>query len=146
MSEQTTYRTRHGKNRPYFALRQETAQDKTISFEARGMLAYLLSKPDNWKVNLTDLQKNGGIGRDQAKRILNELKAAKYIVAEKQLKKPDGTFARVEYRIYEAPFTENPSTDNQSTLDSTEEHSTESTNDSPSPQNGDGQTPTKTKT
>jgi hypothetical protein len=127
MSEQTTYRTRHGKDRPYFALRQETAQDKTISFEARGMLAYLLSKPDNWKVHLTDLMRNGNIGRDQAKRILKELKDAKYIVAEKQKKNLDGTFASIEYRIYEEPHTENPSTENQSTLDNTDSPSTEST-------------------
>jgi hypothetical protein len=146
MNEQSTFRTRHGKDRPYFALRQDTARDSRISFEARGMLAYLLSKPDNWQVKINDLMKNGDIGREKTFRILNELKTAGYIIQEKQRKNADGTFARVEYRIYEEPHTENPSTadpytENQHALSSTESPSTESLKETLAPGVADAVSP-----
>ncbi len=31
------------------------ANDKALSFEARGVLVYLLSKPDNWEVKISDI-------------------------------------------------------------------------------------------
>jgi hypothetical protein len=55
------------------------AEDSRISFEARGVLCYLLAKPHNWQVQIADIQKAGGIGRDKVYRILNELKDAGYI-------------------------------------------------------------------
>src|SRR5258707_13097107 len=36
------------KNQPYVMISRTTAQDSTLSWAARGVLAYLLSKPDDW--------------------------------------------------------------------------------------------------
>jgi len=127
MSEKTTYRT--PRDKPYFSLNRATAQDENLSFEARGLLAYLLSKPDDWKVILSDVQHNGNIGRDKARRLLKELEDAGYIKREDQIVNPDGTFGNIPYRIYETkqqPCTENPSTVNPSTENPTL-HNTETT-------------------
>lgn len=55
------------------------AEDSRLSFEARGVLCYLLAKPHNWQVQIQDIQKAGDIGRDKVYRILKELKDAGYI-------------------------------------------------------------------
>src|SRR5689334_19714356 len=61
----------------YFALRIKTAQDDNLSFEARGMLVYLLSKPPDWIVQPKNLEQR--CGRNQVYRILRELIKAGYI-------------------------------------------------------------------
>jgi hypothetical protein len=75
-------RTPRTAERPFFSTARETAQDSTLTFEARGVLWYLLSKPDDWKVQWADIAKQGGFGRDKAKSILTDLRAAGYIVTE----------------------------------------------------------------
>ena len=40
------------------------AEDKRLSFEARGVLCYLLAKPNNWQVQISDIKKQGNFGRD----------------------------------------------------------------------------------
>ena len=37
--------------------------DTRLSWAARGMLAYLLSRPAHWEVRVTDLQRGGNMGR-----------------------------------------------------------------------------------
>lgn len=107
-----TIRAPRTKDRPYFAMARATAQDNTLTWEARGVLAYLLSKPDDWQVMIKDLQQN--CGRDKARAILKELQAHNYLTVE-QVHDSKGKFSRNQYRVYETPFTENPSTDSPST-------------------------------
>jgi hypothetical protein len=45
---------RDGEN-PYCMIRRGTLQDSLLSFETRGMLGYLLSKPRDWRVVVNDL-------------------------------------------------------------------------------------------
>ena len=92
---------------PYFSLRRKTAQDRNLSFEARGMLAYLLSKPVDWIVKPTDLEQQ--CGRDRVYRILNELIHAGYIVRTEVKEK--GKHIGIDYAVYEIPpYPEKPDT------------------------------------
>lgn len=75
----TIIRVVHGEENPYFLMARAAAQDKNLSYEARGMLAYLLSKPDDWRVVVEDLSTHS-CGRDQCRRIIKELIIAGYIV------------------------------------------------------------------
>jgi hypothetical protein len=43
------------------------------------MLAYLLSRPDNWQVRIKDLQRRGHLGRDGTYKLINELRSAGYV-------------------------------------------------------------------
>jgi len=95
---------------PYFSLRRKTAQERTLSYEARGMLVYLLSKPIDWKVQLADLEQ--GCGRDKVRKILAELIKHGYIVRSKRRRTgEDHHYLPTEYRVREEPYTENPYTD-----------------------------------
>jgi hypothetical protein len=102
-----TIRAPHTKQRPYFSMNRNSAQDDRLSWEARGVLAYLLSKPDDWQVQIKDLQQH--CGRDKVRSILNELQEFNYLEVE-QVHDKLGKFARNQFRIHETPFTEKPLT------------------------------------
>jgi hypothetical protein len=123
----TIIRAPRDKEHPYFSLRRKTAQDTQLSFEARGALTYLLSKPGDWDINEEDLMREGNCGRDRIRRILRELKTCGYLLQEKQTFGEKHRFNPVVLVVQEipstedpsaascAPLTENPSTDDPST-------------------------------
>lgn len=67
------------KDKGYFAVSNEPFNDSRLSWEARGMMGYLLSKPDGWIVHTGDLLKQTKAKRHVTQRIINELKAAGYL-------------------------------------------------------------------
>jgi DnaD/phage-associated family protein len=113
MKPKTILRVAHDRNNPYMQLNRSTAQNKEMSYEAVGMLTYLLSKPDDWQVNIEDLRREG-CGRDKAYRILNELIAAKYAVRNVEYDERH-RIIEVSYVISEAPLPENPDTEKPDT-------------------------------
>jgi hypothetical protein len=44
----------------YFQMNNAPVQDPGLSWSAKGLLAYLLSLPENWEVHLTDLFRRSG--------------------------------------------------------------------------------------
>jgi len=85
----------------YFILSRAAAQDETLSWEARGVLAYLLSKPDDWIVQPHDLQQC--CGRDKVYKILDELIAHKYLIRITNRQK-SGALNGYQYKVYEQPL------------------------------------------
>lgn len=67
------------KDENYFQVHNEPFNDDTLSWEARGMLGYLLSKPNDWAVRTNDLIKRSPAGRKKTQRIINELKERGYM-------------------------------------------------------------------
>src|SRR3972149_3095975 len=65
------------KNANYFSASNIPFNDKRLSWEARGVMGYLLSKPDDWTVRFNDLVGNGPAGQKKIRRILKELEKAK---------------------------------------------------------------------
>lgn len=126
MKDQTIIRTPKNSDRPFFSTARVTAQDSKLSFEARGVLWYLLSKPDDWIVQVSDVMREGGLGRDKAKRLLKELRDAGYIETETVHNK-EGRFAGKIDRIYEVSrSTENPANGESGTREINPLHITES--------------------
>lgn len=101
-----TVRARHDKDNPYFLQRRDTAQDRSMSYEARGLLTYVLSKPDNWSITVPDLMQKG-CGRDKVYSILNELIAHRY-ATRKRLVDNKGRVVKWEITLYESPLPEKP--------------------------------------
>lgn len=99
----------------FYLLRREIAEDRRLSWAARGMLVHLLVKPDSWRVSVQALVNetaNAGLssGRDAVYRILRELQDAGYL-SRGQTKSDDGSFEAMDYIVSEipnAPLTENP--------------------------------------
>jgi len=75
----------------YSVISNEPLNDERLSWEARGVIAYLLSKPDDWTVRNSDLENRGPAGQKKIRRILSELKAAGYISRKKE-RQEDGTY------------------------------------------------------
>lgn len=92
---------------PYFMQRRATAQDERLSYEARGVLSYLLSKPGDWQIRVGDLQTEH-CGRDKVYRILRELKQCGYLVGGEKYSLGGGRWGTTGYELYEAPVTEKP--------------------------------------
>jgi hypothetical protein len=75
----------------YFVVDNALFSDERLSWEARGLMGYLLSKPDDWKVRLYDLVARGPAGVHKIQRILRELEAAGYL-RRVRLKRSNGAF------------------------------------------------------
>jgi hypothetical protein len=104
-----------------------TAQDSRLSWEARGLLLYLLSLPKDWNIRVSHLQKQGGAGRDAVRRILHELQQFGYasgVGKENQERGERGRFGRqMGIQVYESPALnplhseeKSPSPENPSTV------------------------------
>lgn len=101
----------------FLLVAQETVDDLSISWEAKGLHFYLLGRPDNWVVKPEKLSELGGAGRDKIYRLLKELVSAQY-VKRLYLKDDAGRNASVEYVVYETKqiqLPENPDTDKPDT-------------------------------
>ncbi len=68
---------RHKKD--YFTAQNEPFNDSRLSFGARGILAYLLSKPDDWELRNEDLYSQSPAGRSAVMGMLKELKECGYL-------------------------------------------------------------------
>jgi hypothetical protein len=58
---------------------QRAIEDTRLSWAARGLLGYLLSRADDWIVLINDLRKRGDLGRDGIHSLLRELRDAGYV-------------------------------------------------------------------
>lgn len=75
-----------------------------LSFEALGLLLWLLSLDDNAEVTRKDVEERGGIGSDKARRIVGELIQAGYMQIETVRSQSGGTLAGRRYLVSEEPI------------------------------------------
>jgi hypothetical protein len=71
---------------PYCRVPNQTLQDPKLSFKAKGILAYLLSKPQGWLPRLRDLENNSVDGPGTIKSGLKELRENNYAELQKLVK------------------------------------------------------------
>ena len=76
----------------YTRISNDFLQDDSISFEAKGLGASLLSRPEDWEINISALMTEGNIGRDKANKIIQELIKAGYMY--KSQSRTSGKFSR----------------------------------------------------
>jgi len=98
--QKTVFRIRKTSN--YVSISRFTLEDKRLSWEARGLHAFLLAKPDDWKTCIAHLIKCSPAGRDKTRRVLKELIAHSYIVKTEQ-RSQHGHFSSPQYIVYESP-------------------------------------------
>jgi hypothetical protein len=79
MDDNGIVRVRHDPNHPSTVIANDLLQNASLSFAARGLMGYLLSKPDNWQMRMTDLVAASPAGREATQAIIKELIAAGYI-------------------------------------------------------------------
>ena len=76
----------------YTRISNDFLQDDSISFEARGLGASLLSRPEDWEINISALMVEGSIGRDKVNKIIQELIKAGYMY--KSQSRTSGKFSK----------------------------------------------------
>jgi hypothetical protein len=86
-------------------IRNEVLQDERLSFRARGILANILSRPDNWRCSAWDLATEGREGRRAILTALTELETFNYLKRVKS--QDDKGHWKTESFIYDQPV-DNP--------------------------------------
>lgn len=99
----------------FYVLDKRISEDKRLSWAARGLLVYLLGKPDHWNVSVEALQNETASSgrptrRDGVYTLINELMAVGYVKREK--KRIGGAFTGYDYTVSEEalPCTDQPYT------------------------------------
>lgn len=98
----------------FYMLDKTISEDKRLSWAARGMLVFLLGKPDHWQVSPAALvnetsKASRSTGRDGVYAVLKELKSTGYLRAI-GARDESGTFAGSNYEVCESPLTAFPDT------------------------------------
>lgn len=94
------FRIRKDKDNPYVMLNKEMLNDANISLKAKGLLAYMLSMPDDWQFYEVEILKHCKEGRTAVRSTIKELIENGYI-DRRQQRKQNGKFTGYEYQVYE---------------------------------------------
>lgn len=115
--DQTIIRVKKDADNPFVMMDKRPLEKDYLSWKAKGLLAYLLSRPDNWKIRMGDLVKRSTDGKHATRAALEELKDAKHIKVTRR-NTNDGTFDWT-YTVYEQPYTDYPYMDKPSMVNRT---------------------------
>ncbi|OGF63613.1 MAG: hypothetical protein A2Y62_18835 [Candidatus Fischerbacteria bacterium RBG_13_37_8] len=91
--------SKKNRKKPYTMIDNRILNDIRLSLRSRGMLCYLLSKPDDWTVLVTQLIKEFSEGKHVVRKTLNELIECGYI--KKIELRNNGYFAGYDYIVSE---------------------------------------------
>lgn len=100
MKNQTMIRVIKDKNNPYVMLNKIFLNDEKLSWKSKGILAYLLSLPDDWQIYSTEVVKHSKDGISSFTSGLKELMDNGYVSRE-QKRNERGHFIGYEYCVYE---------------------------------------------
>jgi hypothetical protein len=81
-----------------------------ISFRAKGLYAFINSKPQDWDFSVESIANQNKEGKDAIRAAIKELEANGYLIRQKY-KDSFGQF-HIQYLLIENPMAENPTTEN----------------------------------
>lgn len=87
----------------FTTVQNDFIEDDSLSFRAKGVMIFILSKPDHWSISERHLAEQGPDGRSAVASALKELETEGYLQRIRQ-RRPDGTFDW-DSIIYETPQT-----------------------------------------
>ena len=96
----------------FYLLNKAISEDQRLSWGARGLLVFLLGKPDHWAVSVTHLRNETSksskpTGRDGVYGLLQELISAGY-VERRQDRLGSGLLGENHYVVSESPLPDLP--------------------------------------
>lgn len=100
------HKIKHGSRTGYTQVPNAVLTDVNLSLKAKGLIAYMLSKPDDWQFYVKAMAAELKENKDTVARILTELIDAGYIVREEIRYK--GQFKGFEYTVYHSPYPKKP--------------------------------------
>lgn len=87
----------------FLVVDRRVTEDSRLSWAARGILIYLLAKPDNWEIVIENLKNQGDLKRDAINKRLNELIDAGYM-KRYQPRSRNGQMRNRIYEVFETPY------------------------------------------
>jgi hypothetical protein len=105
MSAKSKTIIRQKRTKNYTTIPNEMLNNTELSFKAKGIHAYLLSKPDNWAVYLNQLKKASKDGYDSVASGIEELITHRYVFRRPFSGDDPGGW---EYFVYDEPPIEDP--------------------------------------
>ncbi len=97
----TIYRVVKSAENPYVMIDKRPVDNPALSFKAKGILTYLMSRPDGWEVSVADLINHSTDGEDSVRSGLKELRDAGHMKYTKMRNKGRITGWLIE--VYEVP-------------------------------------------
>lgn len=96
----------------FYMLNKAISEDARLSWAARGLLVFLLGKPDHWEISVAHLRGETSssakpTGRDGVYGLLQELINAGY-VARRQDRSDAGVLGEINYIVSETPLPDSP--------------------------------------
>jgi hypothetical protein len=101
MSKKTIFRVAR-RRRNFSQIGHAVLRDKRLSAEARGVMGFILSFPDDWNFTMEWLRREMPLGRDRSDRIMKELSTCGYCQRHR-LRNDDGSFSGYEYVFSDEP-------------------------------------------
>lgn len=98
------------KNTNYTVISNVFLKDVELSLKAKGLLAYLLSLPNDWSVYASELTNRHKDGITSIYSAIKELETAKYVIRERI--RENGKLKGVDYIVSETPILEKPNLEN----------------------------------
>lgn len=86
----------------FVTVHKDFIHDSNISWKAKGILLYLLSRPDDWQIYETELEQHSIDGLSRLKSGIKELEEIGYIQRNRKRDK-SGRLNGYEYLVYEQP-------------------------------------------
>lgn len=102
MSDERTIFRRRRKSASFTQIANTPLRDENLSLEAVGLLACILSLPENWSFNRSWARNRFKLGREKMDRIIKELKDAQYVLYE-QDRDEFGRLSRSSYVFTDEP-------------------------------------------
>lgn len=97
---------RNKRTAPFTMLANAMLRNASLSLKAKGLLAVMLSFPDDWQYHMRHIEGQSSDGRDSHRAALKELADFGYVVM-RRAKDERGRHARVEYEVSDVGW-ENP--------------------------------------
>jgi len=100
--DKTIFRRAKDKDNPFVMIDRTIFSDEKTSWKAKGLLGYLLSKPDDWITRMGDLVKRTTDGQYATASAIRELEARGYLTRYQE-KDEHGRFKQLVIEVHEIP-------------------------------------------
>lgn len=94
---------KYKRERDYTTLYNDCLNDESLGAESLAFLVYVMSKPDDWRINLRNLSKRFKMGRDKTDRTIRDLCSFGYMKKE-QSRTEDGSFSNILIYASDSPI------------------------------------------
>jgi len=87
-------------------------KDTQLSFKAKGILTYLMGRPETWKPNMKEIAQHAKDGEGAIKRGIYELQKAGYVIIQRLKDKDTGKMRGWQWTVYDIPHGKRPKVQN----------------------------------